>query len=65
MASRIVGVSLRQIQYWDERVCQTLRQAGSGTGHEAALFVYDLLCLKLVKDRPPWNQPAKFAALRP
>jgi len=50
-ASRIVGVSLRQIQYWDERgfLRPSVRNAG-GRGTKRVYSFHDLICLKLVKD---------------
>lgn len=50
-ASRIVGVSLRQIQYWDERgfVRPSVRLAG-GRGTKRLYSFHDLVCLKVVKD---------------
>ncbi|MBM4261039.1 MAG: MerR family transcriptional regulator [Deltaproteobacteria bacterium] len=50
-ASRIVGVSLRQIQYWDERgfVRPSVRLAG-GRGTKRLYSFHDLICLKVVKD---------------
>jgi DNA-binding transcriptional MerR regulator len=51
MASRIVGVSLRQIQYWDERgfIRPSVRPAG-GRGTKRLYSFHDLICLKVVKD---------------
>ena len=51
MASRIVGVSLRQIQYWDERgfVRPSVKPA-QGRGTKRLYSFRDLLCLKVVKD---------------
>ena len=50
-ASLIVGVSLRQIQYWDERgfVRPSVRLAG-GRGTKRLYSFHDLVCLKVVKD---------------
>jgi DNA-binding transcriptional MerR regulator len=50
-ASRIVGVSLRQIQYWDERgfLRPSVRLAG-GRGTKRLYSFHDLICLKVVKD---------------
>ena len=50
-ASRIVGVSLRQIQYWDERgfVRPSVKLAG-GRGTKRLYSFHDLICLKVVKD---------------
>jgi DNA-binding transcriptional MerR regulator len=51
MASRIVGVSLRQIQYWDERgfVRPSVKPA-HGRGTKRLYSFHDLVCLKVVKD---------------
>lgn len=51
MASRIVGVSLRQIQYWDERgfVRPSVKPA-QGRGTRRLYSFHDLVCLKVVKD---------------
>jgi DNA-binding transcriptional MerR regulator len=51
MASRIVGVSLRQIQYWDERgfIRPSVKLAG-GRGTRRLYSFHDLVCLKVVKD---------------
>jgi DNA-binding transcriptional MerR regulator len=51
MASRIVGVSLRQIQYWDERgfVRPSIKPA-QGRGTKRLYSFHDLVCLKVVKD---------------
>lgn len=51
MASRIVGVSLRQIQYWDERgfVRPSIRLA-EGRGSRRLYSFSDLVRLKVVKD---------------
>jgi DNA-binding transcriptional MerR regulator len=51
MASRIVGVSLRQIQYWDERgfVRPSVKPA-HGRGTKRLYSFYDLVCLKVAKD---------------
>lgn len=51
MASRIVGVSLRQIQYWDERgfVRPSIKPA-QGRGTRRLYSFHDLVCLKVVKD---------------
>ena len=50
-ASRIVGVSLRQIQYWDEQefVRPSVRLAG-GRGTKRLYSFHDLVCLKVIKD---------------
>jgi DNA-binding transcriptional MerR regulator len=50
-ASRIVGVSLRQIQYWDEQgfIRPSVRLAG-GRGTRRLYSFHDLVCLKLAKD---------------
>jgi DNA-binding transcriptional MerR regulator len=51
MASRIVGVSLRQIQYWDERgfVRPSVKPA-QGRGTKRLYSFHDLVCLKVAKD---------------
>jgi DNA-binding transcriptional MerR regulator len=51
MVSRIVGVSLRQIQYWDERgfVRPSVKPA-QGRGTKRLYSFRDLVCLKVVKD---------------
>jgi DNA-binding transcriptional MerR regulator len=51
LASRIVGVSLRQIQYWDERdfIRPSVKLAG-GRGTQRLYSFHDLICLKVVKD---------------
>jgi len=51
MASRIVGVSLRQIQYWDEQgfIRPSVKLAG-GRGTKRLYSFHDLFCLKVVKD---------------
>jgi len=50
-ASRIVGVSLRQIQYWDERnfIRPSVKLAG-GRGTKRLYSFHDLVCLKVVRD---------------
>ena len=50
-ASRIVGVSLRQLQYWDERdfIRPSIRLA-DGRGTKRLYSFHDLVCLKVVKD---------------
>ena len=51
MASRIVGVSLRQIQYWDERgFLQPSVKSAGGRGTKRLYSFHDLVCLKVVKD---------------
>ena len=49
--SRIVGVSLRQIQYWDEQgfVRPSIKLAG-GRGTKRLYSFHDLVCLKVIKD---------------
>jgi DNA-binding transcriptional MerR regulator len=51
MASRIVGVSLRQIQYWDEQgfVRPSVKPA-EGRGSKRLYSYRDLICLKFMKD---------------
>ena len=50
-ASRIVGVSLRQLQYWDERefIRPSVKPA-DGRGTKRLYSFNDLICLKVVKD---------------
>ena len=50
-ASRIVGVSLRQLQYWDEQnfLRPSIKLAG-GRGTKRLYSFHDLVCLKVVKD---------------
>jgi DNA-binding transcriptional MerR regulator len=50
-ASRIVGVSLRQIQYWDEQgfVRPSVKLA-EGRGTKRLYSFQDLICLKVIKD---------------
>lgn len=49
-ASRIVGVSLRQLQYWDEQhfIRPSIKAAG-GRGTKRLYSFHDLVCLKVVK----------------
>jgi DNA-binding transcriptional MerR regulator len=50
-ASRIVGVSLRQLQYWDERdFIRPSVQLAEGRGTKRLYSFHDLICLKVVKD---------------
>lgn len=51
LASRIVGVSLRQIQYWDEQgfIRPSVKLAG-GRGTRRLYSFHDLICLKVVRD---------------
>lgn len=51
LASRIVGVTLRQIQYWDEQgfVRPSVKLA-QGRGTKRLYSFHDLICLKVVKD---------------
>jgi DNA-binding transcriptional MerR regulator len=50
-ASQIVGVSLRQLQYWDEQdfIRPSVRLA-EGRGTRRLYSFHDLVCLKVVKD---------------
>jgi DNA-binding transcriptional MerR regulator len=50
-ASSIVGVSLRQLQYWDEQdfIRPSVRTA-DGRGTKRLYSFHDLICLKVVKD---------------
>ncbi|MBI4529327.1 MAG: MerR family transcriptional regulator [Deltaproteobacteria bacterium] len=51
MASRIVGVSLRQIQYWDERgFIRPSVKLADGRGSRRLYSFSDLVQLKVVKD---------------
>jgi len=50
-ASRIVGVSLRQLQYWDEQdFIRPSVQLADGRGTKRLYSFNDLICLKVVKD---------------
>ena len=50
-ASRIVGVSLRQLQYWDEReFIRPSVKLAEGRGTKRLYSFNDLVCLKVVKD---------------
>lgn len=50
-ASRIVGVSLRQLQYWDEQdFIRPSVQLAEGRGTKRLYSFHDLVCLKVVKD---------------
>ena len=50
-ASRIAGISLRQIQYWDERgFVRPSVKAAQGRGSKRLYSFHDLLCLKVMKD---------------
>lgn len=50
-ASRIVGVSLRQIQYWDEQgFIRPSVKLAQGRGSKRLYSFYDLVCLKVMKD---------------
>ena len=50
-ASRIVGVSLRQLQYWDERdFIRPSVKSAEGRGTKRLYSFHDLICLKVVKD---------------
>lgn len=50
-ASRIVGVSLRQLQYWDEqRFLRPSVKLAGGRGTKRLYSFNDLVCLKVVKD---------------
>ncbi|HEX7230842.1 MAG TPA: MerR family transcriptional regulator [Candidatus Binatia bacterium] len=50
-ASRIVGVSLRQLQYWDEQhFIRPSAQLAEGRGTKRLYSFHDLICLKVVKD---------------
>jgi DNA-binding transcriptional MerR regulator len=50
-ASRLIGVSLRQIQYWDERgfVHPSVKLA-DGRGSKRLYSFHDLVCLKVAKE---------------
>ena len=50
-ASRIVGVSLRQLQYWDEQnfIRPSIKMA-EGRGSKRLYSFHDLVCLKVVRD---------------
>jgi DNA-binding transcriptional MerR regulator len=50
-ASRIVGVSLRQLQYWDEQdFIRPSVKLAEGRGTRRLYSFHDLICLKVVKD---------------
>jgi len=50
-ASTIVGVSLRQLQYWDERdFIRPSVKLAEGRGTKRLYSFHDLICLKVVKD---------------
>jgi DNA-binding transcriptional MerR regulator len=50
-ASRIVGVSLRQLQYWDERdFIRPSVKLAEGRGTKRLYSFHDLICLKVMKD---------------
>jgi DNA-binding transcriptional MerR regulator len=50
-ASRIVGVSLRQLQYWDEQnFLRPSVKPAEGRGTKRLYSFNDLICLKVVKD---------------
>lgn len=50
-ASRIVGISLRQLQYWDEQdFIRPSVQLAEGRGTKRLYSFHDLVCLKVVKD---------------
>ena len=50
-ASSIVGVSLRQLQYWDERdFIRPSVKLAEGRGSKRLYSFHDLICLKVVKD---------------
>jgi len=50
-ASRIVGVSLRQLQYWDEQdFIRPSVKLAEGRGTKRLYSFNDLICLKVVKD---------------
>jgi DNA-binding transcriptional MerR regulator len=50
-ASRIAGVSLRQIQYWDEQnFIRPSVKLAEGRGTKRLYSFQDLICLKVVKD---------------
>ena len=49
--SRIVGVSLRQLQYWDEQdFLRPSVKLAEGRGSKRLYSFHDLVCLKVVKD---------------
>ena len=50
-ASSIVGVSLRQLQYWDERdFIRPSVKLADGRGTKRLYSFHDLICLKVIKD---------------
>jgi DNA-binding transcriptional MerR regulator len=67
-ASRIVGVSLRQLQYWDERdFIRPSVKLAEGRGTKRLYSFHDLLCLKVAKDlgRYGFNLEKMRRCLRP
>ena len=62
-ASRIVGVSLRQLQYWDEQnfLRPSIKLAG-GRGTKRLYSFHDLVCLKVVKDLARYGFSLKKSA---
>jgi DNA-binding transcriptional MerR regulator len=50
-ASTIIGVSLRQLQYWDERdFIRPSVKLAEGRGTKRLYSFHDLICLKVVKN---------------
>jgi DNA-binding transcriptional MerR regulator len=50
-ASRLAGISLRQLQYWDERgFFRPSIKSARGRGSKRLYSFHDLLCLKVIKD---------------
>lgn len=50
-ASRIVGVTLRQLQYWDEQdFIRPSVKSAEGRGTRRLYSFHDLICLRVVKD---------------
>lgn len=50
-ASRLVGISLRQLQYWDERgFFRPSVKSAQGRGSKRLYSFHDLVCLKVMKD---------------
>ena len=50
-ASRLAGISLRQLQYWDERgFFRPSIKSARGRGSKRLYSFHDLVCLKVMKD---------------
>jgi len=63
-ASRLVGVSLRQLQYWDEQdFIRPSVQLAEGRGTKRLYSFHDLVCLKVVRDLASRFHSSKNPAL--